>query len=73
MKDPAEIRLPGGDRFLVALRAEKSRDRAPFTLLDDIPLDLRQRAIIEGIVDEADRTDHCWFHSRRQLVNRFAY
>ena len=73
MKDPPEIRLPGSDRFLVALRVEKSRDRIPFTLLDDIPLNLRQRAMIKGIVDEAGRTDHCRFHSRGQLINRFTY
>jgi len=41
MKDPDEVQPPGGDRFLVVLRMEKSRDCAPLTLLDDPPLGIR--------------------------------
>ena len=39
MKGPVEIQPPGGHRFLIFLRVIKSRDRIPFTLLDDVPLD----------------------------------
>ena len=49
MKDPAEIRPPGSNRFLVILRVEKPRDCIAFTLLD-LHLDFRQRATIESIV-----------------------
>jgi len=41
MKDPDKVRLPGGDCFLVELRMEMLRNDISFTLLDDLPLDLR--------------------------------
>ena len=41
MKDPDEVHPPGGDRFLVVLCVEKSRECIPFTLLDDLFLDIR--------------------------------
>ena len=40
MKNLVEVQLPGGDRFLTALCVMTSRDRVPFTPLDDVPLDL---------------------------------
>jgi len=41
VKDPDEVQPPGGDRFLVVFCMEKSRNRVPFTLLDYLPLDIR--------------------------------
>ena len=40
MKGPVKIQPLGDHRFLVVLRVIKSRDRIPFTPLDDVPLDL---------------------------------
>jgi hypothetical protein len=40
MKNPIELQLPTGDCFLVVPRMEKSTDRVPFALFDDLPLDL---------------------------------
>jgi hypothetical protein len=40
MEDPVEVQPPGGDRLFVVLRVEKPRDRIPFALLNDLPLDL---------------------------------
>jgi hypothetical protein len=59
MKDPAEIRFPGGDHFLVILRVEKSGEYVPFALFGDPPPDLRQRAAIGSIVNanKAGRTE----------------
>jgi len=41
LKDPDEIQLPGSDSSLVVLCVEVSRNCVSFSLLDDIPLDLR--------------------------------
>ena len=40
MKDPVEVRLPGGDFLLVILRVEKSRGWVSPVLFDDLTLDL---------------------------------
>ena len=40
MKDPIEVLSPSGNRILVILRVEESRDRISFTLLGDITLNL---------------------------------
>jgi hypothetical protein len=53
MKDPVEVRPPGGDRLFVALRMEKSRDRISFTPLDDLPLDLCHSPAIETTVSKS--------------------
>jgi len=39
-KDPIEVQPPGGDRLFIILCVDKSRDHVPFTLLDDLPLNL---------------------------------
>ena len=52
MKDPIEVQPPGGNRFLIVFRVEKSRDRVPFTPLDDVPLDLGHGPVIERLVGE---------------------
>ena len=50
MKDPDEIVPPNRNLVLIALRAEKSRDRIPFTVLDDFRLDLGHRSAIQALV-----------------------
>lgn len=52
MKDSVELQPPGGDRILVGLRVEESRDSVPFTPLDDLPLDLGHSPAIETLVRE---------------------
>ena len=42
MKNPGEIRPPGGDFFLVAHCVEVSRNQISFALLDDPLLDRRR-------------------------------
>jgi hypothetical protein len=51
-KDPGEVRPPGSDCFLVVLCVDKPRDYIPFSLLDDLPLDLRHSPAINSIVNE---------------------
>ena len=48
MKDSIKVCLPSGDRFLVALRTEKSRGHTPPALLDDIPPDFYHSSAIEN-------------------------
>ena len=50
MKDPVEIKLPGGDCLLVVLRVCKSRYQISSTFLDDLLLDSRHGSAIEGVV-----------------------
>lgn len=63
MEDPIEVLLPTSDRIFVAPCAENSRDRASFTLFDDIPLNLSHSSAMETLVSGllsmqiADRTD----------------
>ena len=52
MKNPIELLPPGGNRIFVVLRMEDSRDRVPFTLLNDLPLDLGHSSVIEASVNE---------------------
>jgi len=41
LMDLVEVQLPGGDLFLVGLCMQILRNRITFSLLDDIPFDLR--------------------------------
>ena len=50
MKDPDKVIPPTGNLVLINLGAENSEDHVPFTLLDDIPLDLGHGAVIEASV-----------------------
>ena len=52
VKDPIEAQSPGGDRPLIVLRVENSRDCTPFTPLDDPPLDLGYSPAIANLVKE---------------------
>jgi hypothetical protein len=47
VKDLIEILPPSRYRLFVVLRVEQSRDRIPFTPLDDLALDLGQGPAIE--------------------------
>ena len=51
MNDPVEVQLPGSNRLSI-IRAEKSRDHVPFTLLDDFPFDLSHNPMIENTVSK---------------------
>ena len=50
MENPDKILLPRGNLALIALGENESMYRIPFTLLDDLPLDLGQSPIIENNV-----------------------
>ena len=52
---------------------DKLRDWVPFTLLDDLPLDFRQRATIKDLVSEVFRTDRHNLNLRRQLFDCLAH
>ena len=47
LKDPVELQPPAGDRFFIVLRTEVSGDRIPFTLLDNLPLNLCHRPTVD--------------------------
>ena len=72
MKDPVEVQLPSGYRFLIVPRMNKSRDRVPSDPFDGFFLDLRYGPAIE----RDKRIVHnvrCWLSSRRQLRNRLTH
>ena len=48
MKDPDQILLPSSNLVLIAFGEDESMDRIPFTLLDDLPLDLGESSKIEN-------------------------
>ena len=50
--DPIEIQPPGRDCLIVVLCTEGSGERAPFTSLDDIPLDPNRGAAIVTLVNK---------------------
>ena len=50
MKDPDKVIPPTGNLVLIDLGAENSEGHVPFTLLDDIPLDLGHGSAIEASV-----------------------
>ena len=47
LKDPIEVLPPSGNRILVVLCMEESRDSISFTSLDDITLNLGHNSAIE--------------------------
>ena len=49
-KDPVEIQIPSGNRFLVIFCMDKSREYIPFTLLGDPILDLLHSSAVRSIV-----------------------
>ena len=50
VEDPVEVLPPTRNHIFVGLRMEDSRDRMPFTLVDDLPLDLGHSSAIETLV-----------------------
>ena len=68
MKDPHKVLLPSSNLVLIASGEDESVDRAPFTLLDDLPLDLGQSSAIE-ICQWITLRTHCRSASRSQLPN----
>ena len=52
MEDPVEVLFPSRDRLFVVLRVEELKNRMPFTLLDDPPLDFGHSSAIGTRGDE---------------------
>ena len=48
VKNPEKILLPSSNLVLIAFGEHKSVEGVPFTLLDDLPLDLGQRSTIDN-------------------------
>ena len=53
MKDPGELLTPTHDHISVRSRMETPKDRVPFTLLDDLLLDLGHSPVIETLVSRS--------------------
>ena len=51
---------------------KKSNDFIPLAVFDDLPLYLRHSPTIENTVGGRNRSVHCRFNSRRQLIYRIA-
>ena len=51
MEDPDEVLPPSRNLLLITLREDESDHSIPFTLLDDLPLDLCQGSVIEGTMN----------------------
>ena len=62
VENPVEVQSPGGDRPLIILRVENSRDRIFFTPLDDAPLNLDHSPAIESLINESPA--YIWFSLR---------
>jgi len=73
MKDPVEFYPPSGNHLLVVLRVEKFGEETPFTLLDDVSVDLRHGPAIDNVVSKSCTISVPRFYSRCQLPNRLAY
>jgi len=54
-KDPAELRVPSGNRFLIVPRMKNSRGCVSSALVDDLILDFRDSPIIESMVGRGTR------------------
>ena len=52
VENPIEVQPPGGDRPLIVLRVENSREYISFTPLDDAPLDLGHSPAIANSINE---------------------
>jgi len=73
MKDPVELYPPSDNHLLVVLRVKKFGEETPFTLLNDVSLDLRYGPAIESVVSELCTTSAPRFYSRCQLPSRLAH
>ena len=49
VKDPDKVLLPSRDLVLIDFGEHEPVDRTPFTLLDDLPLDLGQSSVVENV------------------------
>ena len=70
VKDPDKILLPSSNFILIALGEDEPIYRLPFTVLDDIPLDLSQSSVIENVSSWVTLGARCRSGSRSQLSNR---
>ena len=71
VEDPKEVLLPSHNLVFITLGMEESGGHVPFTLLDNLPLDLAQGSVIEGISKWTVQNAHRWFDSRSQTSDRF--
>ena len=70
MKDPNKVLLPSCNLVLIALRVNESGGCIPFTLLDNLPLNLGHCSAIESIGKRITRRTHCSPDSLSQIPNR---
>ena len=56
IKNPIKVRPPCGDRILIILHTVRSGERIPFTIFDDLLLDLRHSPVIKSIVGELSKS-----------------
>ena len=70
VKDPDKVLLPRSNFILVTFGEDESVDRIPFTLFDDLPLDLDQSSAIEDVGKRIAVRAHCQPGSRSQPSNR---
>ena len=66
VKDLHKILLPSSNLVLITFGKDESVDRIPFTLLDNIPLDLGQSSAIENVNKWITLHAHCRSGSRSQ-------
>ena len=72
MKDPVEVRPPGGNSFLVVLWEEASTNQSVFSPLDDLPLDSRHSSEVRPkapYMSYSKESVRRWCNSRRELVD----
>jgi len=53
MKDPVELYPPSGNHVFVVPCVDDSGEQIPFTLLDNVSLDLRYGPAIESVVSKS--------------------
>jgi hypothetical protein len=53
MKDPDKVLLPSSDLVFIGFGEDESVERIPFTLLDDLPLDLGHGSAIKSSVSRS--------------------
>ena len=70
VKDPDKILLPRSNLTLIALGEDESVYHTPFTMLDDLPLDLGQGSATDNVGKCNSRRGNYQSGSRSQLSDR---
>jgi len=55
LKDLVEVQPPGSNHLFVVIPVEKSRDRIPFTPLDELLVNIYHGPVIEGTLADGSR------------------